>query len=178
MYRNLLLFATLGTTVAAFAEQGDQWVAVKGAYTQYDSHFQLKDKEGFGVGYGVWFTDHVGLDVTLLRSGLESKLPTATGTSEQFQLLGSFLLGFNPLGRHCYPYFAAGVGATQLGKAFSDSHQQTTRVNYHAGLGAQFRLGANFALTVDSKYVRTQTNTVRNDWVNSVGLGYTWKSMF
>jgi len=177
MYRNLLLFATLGTTVAAFAEQGDQWVAVKGAYTQFDSHAGTKDRGGYGLGYGTWFTDHVGLDLTVLRTRLESRLPTATATSQQFQFLGSLLLGFNPMGQHFYPYFAVGAGATQWGKPFSDSHQQTTRVNYHAGLGAQFRLGENFALTLDSKYVRTQANTVRNDWVSTVGLGYTWKSM-
>jgi hypothetical protein len=123
----------------------------------------------------MWFTNHMGLDVSVLRTDLQSRVPTAT--SQQVQLLGSFLFGFNPLGQHCYPYFAAGVGATQLGKPFSDSHQQTTRVNDHAGLGAQFRLGEHVALTLDSKYVRTQANTVRNDWVSTVGLGYTWRAM-
>jgi outer membrane protein W len=177
MFRNLLICATLAAATGAYAEQGDQWVAVKGAYTQFDSHAGPRDKGGYGLGYGAWFTDHVGLDISLLRTDLQSTVPTATATSQQVQLLGSFLFGFNPLGEHFHPYFAAGVGATQIGKPFSDSHRQTTRVNYHAGLGAQFRLGEHFALTLDSKYVRTQASTVRNDWVSFVGLGYTWKTL-
>jgi hypothetical protein len=77
MYRAIFLCATFGLTTAAFAEQGDQWVAVKGAYSQFDSRAGAQDNGGYGLGYGVWFNDHLGLDVTALCTGLRSRLPTA-----------------------------------------------------------------------------------------------------
>ena len=67
------------------------------------------------------------------------------------------------------------MGATQTPGMFSDSHEQTIRANYHAGLGAQFRLGERlWSLQLDSKYVRTTAARTRNDWVNTVGIGVAW----
>jgi hypothetical protein len=174
MNRTLFLLTALGTSVAAHAAQGTQWVAVKGAYTQFENHSQVKDQVGYGIGYGGWCTDHFGVDLTLLRTQLKSNIVTATGTGYQHQFLGSLLFNFFPEGERVSPYFAVGMGATETPGMFSDSHRQTIRANYHAGLGAQFRLGENWSLTLDSKYVRTTATQVRNDWVNTVGIGVAW----
>ena len=174
MNRRLLLCLALGTSMTAFAEQGDQWVVAKGAYTQFDSHTAPQDTYGYGVGYGVWCTTHFGVDLSLLRTQLKSRLATATGTSQQHQLLGSLLFSFHPDASRFFPYLAVGVGATQVGAAFSDNHHQTTRAAYHAGLGAKIRFADRGLITLDSKYVRTQANTVRNDWLNTVGVGVVW----
>jgi len=174
MFRKMMVCAALATSMVAFAQQGNHWVVAKGSYTEFDSHFPVGDKEGFGLGYGTWCTDHFGFDLTLLHTDLKPRLGSPLASSNQNQFLGSFLFTFNPGGEHFLPYLAVGAGGTQIGKAYSDSHQQTIRANYHAGVGAQFKLGERFAITLDSKYVRTQTDPVRNDWVNTVGFGVVW----
>ena len=174
MIRSFLLLSALGTSMVAYGAQGTQWVVVKGAHTQFEDHYQVKDQTGWGLGYGGWCSDHFGVDLTVLRTQLKSSIPTATGTSYQHQFLGSLLFNFFPEGERIAPYFAVGMGATETPRLFSDSGQQTIRANYHAGLGAQFRLGERWSLQLDSKYVRTTAATTRNDWVNTVGIGVAW----
>ncbi|BDU76965.1 outer membrane beta-barrel protein [Mesoterricola sediminis] len=173
MYRRLLAVSLLGSTLA-FAAQGDQWLVLKGAYTRFDNSVHLKEQGGLGIGYGSWLTDNVGLDFSLIRSDLKSDLPTATGSGTQHQLLGSVLIGFHPEGYRAFPYFSAGIGGTRIDRPFSGSDHDTTRLSYHAGLGAQFRVGSWGTLTLDSKYVRTQALVARNDWVTTVGFGFGW----
>jgi len=173
MIRNLLLWTALGGSLAHGA-QGTQWVDLKGTHTQFEDHYQVKDQAGFGIGYGGWCPDHFGVDLALLRTQLKSNIAGATGTAYQHQFLGSLLFNFFPEGERFAPYFAAGMGATQTPRMFSDSGQQTIRANTHAGLGAQVRLSDRWSLQLDSKYVRTTATRTRNDWVNSVGIGVAW----
>lgn len=172
MYRRLIAVLLLGGSLA-FAAQGDQWLVAKGAYTRFDNSAKLKEQGGYGIGYGTWLTDNVGLDFSLMRTELKSTLPTATGSGPQHQLLGSFLFGFHPEGYRAFPYFSAGIGGTHIDGAFAGGHD-TTRLSYHAGLGAQFRVGSRGTITLDSKYVRTQAQLARNDWVTTVGFGFGW----
>jgi opacity protein-like surface antigen len=176
MFRNMLSCAALAASMVASAQQRSHWVVAKGAYTTFDSHDPVADKEGFGLGLGTWCADHLGFDLTLLHTDLRPRLGSPLATSNRNQFLGSFLFAFNPGGEYFLPYLAVGAGGTQIGKAYSDSHHQTIRANYHAGLGAQFKVSERFAITLDSKYVRTQTDSVRDDWVNTVGFGAVWGS--
>ena len=174
MWRNMVVYTALTTSMVASAQEGNQWVVVKGAYTEFDTHFPAGDREGFGLGFGSWCTDHFGYDLTLLHTDLRPRLGSPLSSSSQNQFLGSFLFSLNPGSEQFLPYLAVGAGGTQIGTAFSGSHHQTIRANYQAGVGAQIRVGERFTLTLDSKYVRSQTARVRNDWVNTVGFGVVW----
>jgi OOP family OmpA-OmpF porin len=140
----------------------------------FGAPFDLKDQLHYGLGVGHWYTDRWGIDLRALHSDLEAdKIPGAPTGSETHLLL-SGLFNFRPGADNWYPYLAAGVGGTNIDKKYSPSGNETTRFNYHGGLGIMGRPAENFLLDLSAKAVSVELPKSRMEYLVTLGLGYTW----
>ncbi|MFN7957720.1 MAG: OmpA family protein [Holophagaceae bacterium] len=178
--KKALLLWLAGTALTLSAQQGTAWVAGHVGQTMFDKdknfplHFDLKDQFHYGLGVGHWYTDRWGLDLRALRHDLEAdKIPGAP-SSEETHLLLSGLFNFRPGAANWYPYLAAGLGGTNVGKDYSPSGKDTTRFNYHAGLGLMGKPAENFLLDLSAKAVSVELPKSRMEYLVTLGLGYTW----
>ncbi|HEX9009092.1 MAG TPA: OmpA family protein [Holophagaceae bacterium] len=169
-----------GSALALQAQQGQAWVAGHVGQTMFDKDknfgapFDLKDQIHYGLGVGHWYTDRWGIDLRALHSDLKAdKIPGAPTGSETHLLL-SGLFNFRPGADNWYPYLAAGLGGTNIDKKYSPSGKETTRFNYHGGLGLMGRLAENFLLDLNAKAVSVELPKSRMEYLFTLGLGYTW----
>nr|MBP7619284.1 outer membrane beta-barrel protein [Geothrix sp.] len=175
----MLLLA--GTALTLSAQQGTAWVAGHVGQTMFDKDknfppfsIELKDQFHLGAGVGHWYTDRWGIDLRVLRHDLEAdKIPGAP-SGEETHLLLSGLFNFRPGADNWYPYLAAGLGGTKVGKDYSPSGEDTTRFNYHAGLGLMGRPAEHFLLDLSAKVVSVELPKSRMEYLVTLGLGYTW----
>lgn len=178
--RRSLLFLLAGAALTLSAQQGTAWVAGHLGQTMFDKdknfplHFDLKDEMHYGLGVGHWYTDRWGLDMRLLRHDLKAdKIPGAP-TGDETHLLVSGLFNLRPGAVNWYPYLAAGLGGTTIGKDYSPSGANTTRFNYHAGVGLMGKPADNFLLDLSAKAVSVELPKSRMEYLVTLGLGYTW----
>ncbi|WP_306591126.1 outer membrane beta-barrel protein [Geothrix sp. 21YS21S-4] len=169
-----ILALALCAGLSLSAQEGTHWVFVHGTHTRFDSDFPASNEGGYGLSYGGWLTNGFGVEARAVRTDLRASTAGALADGDQTQYFGSALFNLNPAGSKVFPYVAAGLGLTQTSAEFSDSGRRTARINYHAGVGVQWRVGELFAVSADSKYVQTQAASNRRDWVNSLGLGMVW----
>ncbi len=178
--KRALLFLLAGTTLSLSAQQGTAWVAGHVGQTLFEKDknfpisFELKDQLHLGIGAGHWYTDRWGIDLRALRHDLKAdKIPGAP-SGEETHLLLSGLYNFRPGAANWYPYLAAGLGGTKVDKNYSPSGQETTRLNYHAGLGLMGKPAENFLLDLSAKAVSVELPKSRMEYLVTLGLGYTW----
>lgn len=170
-----------GSALALQAQQGQAWVAGHVGQTMFDKDknfgspsIDLKDQIHYGIGVGHWYSDRWGLDLRALHSDIEAdKIPGAPTGSETHLLL-SGLLNFRPGADNWYPYLAAGLGGTNIDKKYSPSGNETTRLNFHGGLGVMGKLAENFMLDLSAKAVSVELPKSRMEYLVTLGLGYTW----
>ena len=175
----MLLLA--GSALTLSAQEGTAWVAGHVGQTMFDKDknfppfsIELKDQFHLGAGIGHWYTDRWGIDLRALRHDLEAdKIPGAP-SGEETHLLLSGLFNFRPGADNWYPYLAAGLGGTKVGKDYSPSGEDTTRFNYHAGLGLMGRPAEHFLLDLSAKVVSVELPKSRMEYLVTLGLGYTW----
>jgi len=178
--KKTVMFLLAGAALTLSAQQGTAWVAGHVGQTMFDKDknfpisFDLKDQLHFGLGVGHWYTDRWGIDLRALRHDLEAdKIPGAP-SGEETHLLLSGLFNFRPGADNWYPYLAAGLGGTKIGKDYSPSGQDTTRFNYHAGVGLMGKPAENFLLDLSAKAVSVELPKSRLEYLVTLGLGYTW----
>ncbi len=177
-----LLFLLAGTALTLSAQQGTAWVAGHLGQTMFDKDknfpltFELKDQIHYGLGVGHWYSDRWGLDLRALKQDLKAdKIPGAPSGDETHLLL-SALYNLRPGADNWYPYLAAGLGGTSVSKAYFPSAKDTTRFNYHAGLGLMGKPAENFLLDLSAKAVSVELPKSRMEYLVTLGLGYTWGS--
>jgi len=179
--KKTLLFLLAGSALTLSAQQGQAWVMGHVGQTIFDKDknfppfsFDLKDQLHYGLGVGHWYTDRWGLDLRALRQDIEAdKIPGAP-TGDETHLLLSGLFNFRPGADNWYPYLAAGLGGTNVGKDYSPSGKQTTRFNFHGGLGVMGHLTDHFMLDLSAKAVSVELPKSRMEYLATLGLGYTW----
>jgi len=179
--KKTLLFLLAGTALTLSAQQGQAWVMGHLGQTMFDKDknlsapgVDLKDQLHYGLGVGHWYTDRWGLDLRALHSDLKAdKIPGAPSGDETHLLL-SGLFNFRPGADNWYPYLAAGLGGTNVNKNYSPSGKETTRFNYHGGLGVMGRPADNFLLDLNAKAVSVELPKSRMEYLITLGLGYTW----
>jgi len=179
--KKTLIFLLAGTALTLSAQQGTAWVAGYVGQTMFDKDknfppfsIELKDQLHLGAGVGHWYTDRWGIDLRALRHDLKAdKIPGAP-SGEETHLLLSGLFNFRPGADNWYPYLAAGLGGTKVGKDYSPSGEDTTRFNYHAGLGLMGKPAENFLLDLSAKAVSVELPKSRMEYLVTLGLGYTW----
>lgn len=179
--KKTLLFLLAGTALTLSAQQGQAWVMGHLGQTMFDKDknlsgpgVDLKDQLHYGLGVGHWYTDRWGLDLRALHSDLKAdKIPGAPSGDETHLLL-SGLFNFRPGADNWYPYLAAGLGGTNVNKNYSPSGKETTRFNYHGGLGVMGRPAENFLLDLNAKAVSVELPKSRMEYLVTLGLGYTW----
>ncbi len=170
-----------GAALSLQAQQGQAWVAVHVGQSMFDKDknlapfpIDLKDELHYGLGLGHWYTDRWGLDLRALHSNVEAdKIPGAPTGSETHLLL-SGLFNLRPGADNWYPYLAAGLGGTSIDKDYSPSGKETTRFNFHGGLGLMGRPAENFLLDLNAKAVSVELPKSRMEYLVTLGLGYTW----
>ncbi|MBP1772431.1 MAG: Major porin and structural outer rane porin OprF [Holophagaceae bacterium] len=179
--KKTLLFLLAGSALTLSAQQGQAWVMGHVGQTMFEKDknlatpgIELKDQLHYGLGVGHWYSDRWGLDLRALHSDLEAdKIPGAP-TGDETHLLLSGLFNFRPGADNWYPYLAAGVGGTNVNKNYSPSGKETTRFNYHGGLGIMGKPAENFLLDVSAKAVSVELPKSRLEYLVTLGLGYTW----
>jgi OOP family OmpA-OmpF porin len=176
--KRTLLFLLAGTALTLSAQQGTAWVAGYVGQTTFESDakfggYKLKDQFHWGFGLGHWYTDRWGLDLRALTDDLQSKAPTPPKGAEG-HLLASALYNLRPGAETWYPYLAAGIGGTVVSSGYSPSAQQTTRFNYHAGLGLMGKPAEDFLIDLSVKALRVELPKSRTEYLATLGLGYTW----
>ena len=178
--KRTLLFLIAGTALTLSAQQGTAWVAGHLGQTMFDKDknfpltFELKDQIHYGLGVGHWYSDRWGLDLRALKQDLKAdKIPGAP-TGDETHLLLSGLYNLRPGADNWYPYLAAGLGGTSVSKDYSPSAKDTTRFNYHAGLGLMGKPAENFLLDLSAKAVSVELPKSRMEYLITLGLGYTW----
>jgi len=176
--KRTMLILIAGTALTLSAQQGTAWVAAYVGQTTFESDakfggYRLKDQFHWGFGLGHWYTDRWGLDLRALTDDLQSKAPTPPKGAEG-HLLASGLYNLRPGAETWYPYLAAGIGGTVVSAGYSPNAQETTRFNYHAGLGLMGKPAENFLLDLSAKAVRVELPKSRTEYLATLGLGYTW----
>ena len=176
--KRTMLILIAGTALTLSAQQGTAWVAAYVGQTTFESDakfggYRLKDQFHWGFGLGHWYTDRWGLDLRALTDDLQSKAPTPPKGAEG-HLLVSGLYNLRPGAETWYPYLAAGIGGTVVSAGYSPNAQETTRFNYHAGLGLMGKPAENFLLDLSAKAVRVELPKSRTEYLATLGLGYTW----
>lgn len=179
--KRILVCLLVGSAASLSAQQGQAWVSGHLGQTMFDKDknlatpgVDLKDQLHYGIGLGHWYSDRWGLDLRALHSDLEAdKIPGAPSGDETHLLL-SGLFNFRPGADNWYPYLAAGLGGTQVNKNYSPSGKETTRFNFHGGVGLMGRLAENFMLDLSAKAVSVELPNSRMEYLATLGLGYTW----
>ncbi|WP_306591966.1 OmpA family protein [Geothrix sp. 21YS21S-4] len=170
-----LLFVLAAAAASLSAQEGQGWLLGHFGQSMFESKSNLKDTTHYGLSVGHWYTDHFGLDLRALRSDLElDSNPLAIQKDHQTHLLASGLFNFRPGAENWYPYFALGVGGTNVGSPYSGKAESTTKFNYHGGLGIMGRLAEHFLLDLNAKAVRVELPTARTEYLATLGLGFTW----
>ncbi|BDU69537.1 hypothetical protein GETHOR_16380 [Geothrix oryzae] len=179
--KKTLLLLLAGSALSLSAQQGQAWVAGHLGQTIFEKDknlatpgIELKDQLHYGLGVGHWYTDRWGLDLRALHNDLKAdKIPGAP-TGDETHLLASGLFNFRPGAENWYPYLSAGLGGTNVNKKYSPSGKETTRLNYHGGLGVMGKLAENFMLDLNVKAVSVELPKSRMEYLATLGLGYTW----
>jgi OOP family OmpA-OmpF porin len=179
--KKTLMFLLAASAITLSAQQGTAWVAGYLGQTMFDKDknlaspgIDLKDQLHYGLGVGHWYTDRWGLDLRALHSDLKAdKIPGAPSGDETHLLL-SGLFNLRPGADNWYPYLAAGLGGTTVNKNYSPSGKETTRFNYHGGLGVMGKPADNFLLDLSAKAVSVELPKSRMEYLVTLGLGYTW----
>ena len=178
--KKTLLFLLAGTALSLSAQQGQAWVMGHVGQTMFDkdknfgTSIDLKDELHYGLGVGHWYTDRWGVDLRALHNDIKAdKIPGAPTGSETHLLL-SGLFNFRPGADNWYPYLAAGLGGTNVDKNYSPSGKETTRFNFHGGIGVMGRLADHFMMDLSAKAVSVELPKSRMEYLATLGLGYTW----
>ncbi|HEY3270812.1 MAG TPA: OmpA family protein [Geothrix sp.] len=179
--KKTLLFLLAGAAITLSAQEGKAWVMGHVGQTIFEKDknfpplsFELKDQIHYGLGVGHWYTNRWGLDLRALHSDLKAdKIPGAP-TGDETHLLLSGLFNFRPGADNWYPYLAAGVGGTNVNKNYSPSGKETTRLNYHGGIGVMGQLAEHFMMDLSAKAVSVELPKSRMEYLATLGLGYTW----
>ncbi|HLP30512.1 MAG TPA: OmpA family protein, partial [Geothrix sp.] len=181
--KKTLLFLLAGSALTLSAQQGQAWVMGHLGQTMFDKDkhtppgfaaIELKDQVHFGLGVGHWYSDRWGIDLRALRHNLEADNYPGAPSGEETHLLLSGLFNFRPGAGNWYPYLSAGLGGTNVEKKYSPSGKETTRFNYHGGLGIMGKPAENFLLDVSAKAVSVELPKSRMEYLVTLGLGYTW----
>jgi len=161
-----LLLVSAGSLVA---QEGTQWANVQAGYIKQTNQDNLFDNSGaYGLGAGLWITDHWGIEASGLYSRIQAK---ATGhkDSETHAFL-SGLYNFLP-GSRILPYARLGVGFTTPSGLLGSKD----RPNYHAGIGVQAFFLEDLMAFAEVRDVRVGTKSpARNELIGLVGLGFRW----
>jgi len=169
-----LILASLALIVAPLPGQDIQkWIGVQGGYDwQQTSARNAKDNAIFGLTAGTWCTNRWGGDISFLGTQLKPK--TSGDNANEYHGHVSALLNLAPERGDWVPYLRAGLGATQVGKAFSQGADTTTRFSYHGGLGLQSLAVQNLLVGIEARAIRVETQTSVNELVGLVTVAYRW----
>jgi hypothetical protein len=147
-------------------------VDLQGGHVKLSSDSAYKASQAFGIGFGGWFADWCGAEVSVLNTRLATKLAGTSGNETHGMISG--LLNFNPGGAAVFPFLRLGAGVVAF-KGDLKNIEGSRRAEYHGGVGVQGCFGGHFLGVLEFREARVGRKTpYRNEAMGLLGLGYRW----
>jgi opacity protein-like surface antigen len=114
----------------------------------------------WGGQFGVFFSPHLGIEVSWAQQETQLGLTTEAGSASPFdikagQLHGNFVYQFSEEGARVRPYVLAGLGATFFR---ADNLESETKLSFAFGGGAKVFVQEHIGIKLQAKYNPTRLN--------------------